>query len=183
MKRLFWLIVLSVAAAFLISPVTDYINRQAHPIKYSEFVTKYSQEYDVPKPFIYAVIKNESSFKPDATSSIGARGLMQITDVAYDWVNMRSGFDNSFDDMYDPETNIRYGTYMLKLLLEEFKTEENALCAYHAGWGVAQKWLKNEEYSPDKENITNIPYPDTKWYVQNVSKSRKIYEKLYFKGE
>lgn len=183
MKRFLWIIVLGIAAALLISPVTDYINRQSHPIKYSEFVSKYSREYDVPEPLIYAVIKTESSFKPDATSSIGARGLMQITDVAYDWVNMRSGFENSFDEMYDPETNVRYGVFMLKLLLEEFKTENNALCAYHAGWGVAQKWLKDTQYSPDSENITAIPYPDTKWYVENVSKSRKIYQKLYFEGE
>ncbi len=183
MKRLFWIVVLAICAVLLISPVTDFIRHQTHPIKYENLVAKYSKEYDVPQSLIYAVIKTESSFKIDAESSIGARGLMQLTDVAHDWVKMRAGFEEDFDDMYDPECNIKFGVYMLKLLLEEFETPNNALCAYHAGWGVAQKWLKNKEYSPDGQNIVNIPYPDTAWYVEHVLKSREIYEKLYFKGE
>ncbi len=184
MKRLFWIVVLSLCAVLLIAPTTDFIQRRTHPIKYEEYVAEYSKEYDVPAPLIYAVIKTESSFNPSAESEIGARGLMQMTDIAHDWVNMRANFDESFDKMYDAKTNIRYGTYMLKLLLEEFKTEKNALCAYHAGWGTAQKWLKDPDVSPDGENIENIPYPDTAWYVKNVLKSRETYNKLYFnKGE
>lgn len=184
MKRLFWIVVLAVCAVLLIAPTTDFIQHETHPIKYEEYVTKYSREFNVPKPLIYAIIKTESSFDPFAESEIGARGLMQITAIAHDWVNMRSEFDESFDDMYDAEANIKYGTFMLKLLLEQFKTESNALCAYHAGWGTAQKWLKNPDFSPDGENIKEIPYPDTAWYVKTVLKSRETYYKLYFsKGE
>ncbi len=183
MKKLFWILILAACAVLLIAPTTDFINRQTHPIKYEDSVVKYSEEFNVPKELIFAVIKTESSFKSDAESKIGARGLMQITDVAYDWVKMRSGFEETFDQMYSPESNIKFGTYMLKLLLEEFESESNALCAYHAGWGTAQKWLKNPDYSPDGQNITNIPYPDTAWYVENVLKSRETYNKLYFKGE
>ena len=68
---------------------------------------------------------------------------------------------------------------MLRMLLDEFGSEANALCAYHAGWGNAQKWLKDPECAPDGRNIENIPFGDTKRYVKKVLDTKKMYEKLY----
>jgi soluble lytic murein transglycosylase len=168
----------------IIIPVKNKLQFVFYPTKYSDFVNKYTDEFGVDKAFVYAVIKTESSFKPNAESNVGARGLMQLTQSAFDWVKFKSGFEGEFDDMFDPETNVKYGVYMLKLLLDEFKTESNALCAYHAGWGVTKEWLSSSVISPDLENIKNIPYSDTAWYVKTVLKARDVYNKMYFeKGE
>lgn len=170
--------------ALIIIPIKNKLQFQSYPLKYSSLVDKYTEEFGVDKAFVYAVIRTESSFKPDAESNVGARGLMQLTQSAFDWVQMKSGFEGEFDDMYDPETNVKYGVYMLKLLLDEFKTESNALCAYHAGWGVTKEWLSDREISPDLKNVENIPYSDTAWYVKTVLKARDVYNKMYFeKGE
>lgn len=85
----------------------------------------------------------------------------------------------SYDDLFDEKINIQYGTFLLKTLLDEFGSEANALCAYHAGWGNAKKWLQSGEYAPDGENIQNIPFGDTSRYVEKVIETQNTYEKLY----
>ena len=89
--------------------------RTTHPLQYSEYVEKYAQEYGLDKYVIYAVIKTESGFDPNAVSDTGARGLMQLMETTFDWVKFRlgEGDDITYEDMFDPETNIRYGSFFL----------------------------------------------------------------------
>lgn len=153
----------------------------AYPMEYQEYVSHYAKEYNVPPALIYAVIRSESSFDPEAVSDIGARGLMQITESTYEWAVYRMGTGDSFDydSLWEPEENIRYGVYILSLLLEEFGSPETALCAYHAGWGNVKSWLENSEYSADGINIHSIPFKDTGRYVPKVMETKAIYEQLY----
>ncbi len=157
----------------------EKVDNISYPVGYKEDVEKFTKQYDVPKPLVFAVIRCESGFRPEAVSSIGARGLMQLTEDTFDFVHARIGTDETYDDMFDPVTNIRYGTYLLSILINEFGTIDNALCAYHAGWGSAKKWLKNTEYAPDGENIVNIPFADTRQYVQKVLDTMERYSELY----
>lgn len=153
----------------------------AYPMEYREYVSKYAKEYDVPPALVYAVIRSESGFRPDAVSEIGARGLMQITESTYEWALYRMGAAEApdYDSLWEPEVNIRYGVYILSLLLEEFESPETALCAYHAGWGNVKSWLENTEYSADGVNIHSIPFEDTNRYVPKVMETKAMYEKLY----
>lgn len=156
--------------------------RVFYPIKYQQLILTEAKNNGLDPAFVFAVVKTESSFRPDAVSSVGARGLMQLTSDAFDWVRFRMGEDQSgltFEDMFDPEVNVRYGTYMLRLLLDEFGSERNALAAYHAGWGSVKRWLDDPRTSIDGREIDNIPYGDTSWYVDKVLKTRLVYEKHY----
>ena len=65
----------------------DYV----YPRKYADLVEKYSKEYGVDENLVFAVIKTESNFDPSAESEVGARGLMQLMEDAYDWVGYRMG--------------------------------------------------------------------------------------------
>lgn len=155
--------------------------KSAYPLKYSEIVLKEAKENSIDPSILYSIIRTESSFNDKAESVVGARGLMQLTSDTFDWVKskMNDNSDVSFDDMYDPEINIKYGAFLIAYLLNEFKTFDNSLCAYHAGRGALIKWLSNSELSKDGKNIFNIPYEDTKHYVKTVISSRKMYQKLY----
>ena len=155
--------------------------KQSYPLKYSEYVELYSEQNNIPIELTYAVIRSESSFRPDATSSIGAKGLMQITDETLDWIRFRMGEkeDVSYDILYDPKENIKYGTYLLRLLIDEFNSTDTALCAYHAGWGNVKEWLENTSYSSDGMTVENIPFKDTDSYVKKVIHTMNIYKKLY----
>ncbi len=153
---------------------------KAYPMEYSEYVEKYSKEYGVDKFLVYAVIKTESGFRADAVSNVGARGLMQITEVTFDWIKLRLGDSESeFYDMYNPETNIRYGCWFLGFLCEEFGNIETVAAAYHAGRGKVNEWLGNKNYSRDGVHLDTIPGRDTAHYVSKVTGAVDIYIRLY----
>lgn len=155
--------------------------RSAYPRTYQEYVQPYAAAYGVDEALVYAVMRTESSFNPGAESHIGARGLMQITEDTFEWAKSRMEIadDVRYEDLYTPEANIKYGIFLLKLLTEEFGSTENALCAYHAGWGNAKKWLAAPEYSSDGVQIDNIPFGNTERYVKKVGETVNIYKNLY----
>ncbi|MBP0963629.1 MAG: lytic transglycosylase domain-containing protein, partial [Oscillospiraceae bacterium] len=132
------------------------------PQKYTELIEFYAEENDLPPELVYAVVYCESEFDPNAVSSVGACGLMQLMEPTFDWVKDRleGEEDTQYEDLFDPETNLKYGCRLLGLLVQEYKTVPNALCAYHAGWGKAKEWLEDPQCTPDGKNIENIPYVD-----------------------
>lgn len=173
------LFLLAIGAFFCIGPIRDCVYRSLYPCKFSQLVEEACEKQGLSPSLVYAVIKNESSFRPEAVSSVGARGLMQLTEETFEWVRGRMGTEETFEDMFDPEVNIRYGTYLLSVLLSEFGSQQNALCAYHAGWGSVKKWLADPDYSPDGQQVETIPFADTDYYVDKVQKTAAIYQELY----
>ncbi len=153
----------------------------AYPLKYTELVETYCRDYQVDEALVYAVIKNESSFQPDAVSNVDARGLMQIQGPTLEWAVYREKKDAQVtaDDLFDPEVNIKYGVYLLSLFLDEFQTADVALCAYHAGWGNVKKWLQDPDYSSDGVSLREIPFGDTSAYVERVLETKEMYQELY----
>lgn len=180
-RKLFGILILVAVAAGGLTVVYRYMERQSYRIEYEEYVERYAERYDLPPSLLYAVIHTESRFSPDAVSSVGATGLMQIMPDTFDWIFYRKGEtrDITYESMKDPELNIEYGSFMLAVLLEDFKTVENALAAYHAGYGRVSQWLADSEYSEDGETLTNIPYADTQNYVNKVLRAQKQYQSLY----
>lgn len=180
-KAVLLTILLLVCGVLGVTKAIHFFYQKAYPLGYQELVLSASEEQGLDPAFVFAVIRTESSFRPQAQSSVGARGLMQITEETFQWIQYRmqdeSGTD--YDDLFDAQTNIRYGTFLLRTLLDEFGNETNALCAYHAGWGNAKKWIQEEAYAPDGQTITKIPFGDTSRYVAKVLDTKKIYEKLY----
>lgn len=159
----------------------EYENRLAlHPKKYSEFVEKYAAEYEIDPDIIYSVIKTESSFDSKAVSEVGARGLMQIMEETFDWIRFRLGDEDTvYDDMFDPEMNIRYGSYLVDYLLEKFGDKDTAIAAYHAGAGCVSGWLTEKENSADGKRLDNIPSSSTAHYVNKINKALGNYKELY----
>ncbi len=151
-----------------------YGAKRFYPMDYSEYVEKYCEEYGVSTELAYAVIKCESGFNPNAVSDVGAIGLMQLTPETFEWVQGKMQVETKATEaLYDPETNIRAGIYLLSINLADFKTTEYALSAYHAGRGVTEKWVT------DGVEPEDIPYSDTNTYIKRVISTEKIYGLLY----
>ena len=156
------------------------IKKYLYPYKYKEIVDKYSYEYNLDPFLVLAVIKTESNFNTDAESSKGAKGLMQIMDSTGEWIGSKVEIDKFNANMlYDPEINIEFGCWYLNNLLEEFGDLSLALAAYNGGSGNVTKWLSNPEYSSDGENLTYIPFKETKKYVDKVNTRYNVYKFLY----
>jgi soluble lytic murein transglycosylase len=154
---------------------------RTHTIEYEQFVQRYAAEYEVDEFLIYAIIKTESGFDPDAVSELGARGLMQIMPDTFEWIKWRwfNDEDLSFDDMYNPQVNIRFGVRLISYHLQYYNNVDNSLAAYHAGDGAVDAWLKDSRYSHDGKTLHTIPFDDTQHYVNKVNKAYEIYLNLY----
>lgn len=172
--------VLAASVALLFAGLLHYY-RSAYPMGYQEQVEAWAAENQLDPALVYAVIRTESSFDPEAMSSVGARGLMQLTPDTYEWVCYRLGEENPSDveDLYDPEENIRCGCANLRLLLELLGEEGTALAAYHAGLGNVSRWLESEKYSRNGSSLDSIPFSDTEIYVNKVLETRDLYRRLY----
>ena len=169
---------LAAGAALLFAGLLCYY-RGAYPLGYREEVESWAAENRLDPALVYAVIRTESGFDPEAVSAVGARGLMQLTPDTYEWVCYRLGEEAGEEGLTDPEENIRCGCANLRLLLGQFGEEKTALAAYHAGWGSVSRWLQSEKYSRDGSSLDSIPFPDTESYVSKVMATREIYRKLY----
>lgn len=142
------------------------------PLKYEEYIIKYSQEYNLDPNLVAGVIYTESHYNKDAVSRVGARGLMQIMPATGGSIAKRIG-DESYnpDKLFDPETNIRYGCWYLKYLMDNYNNEVNAVLAgYNGGGAVADRYLVTRE--------AGIPH-ETRGFIKTVNFAIDMYARLY----
>ena len=151
--------------------------RSSYPIAYEEQVNTYAERFSLPPSLIFGVIHTESRFNPEAQSRVGAKGLMQLMDVTFEWTLSKLGEEEG--DVFDPDTNIRCGTKLLSYLCDEFEVTETALAAYNAGIGNVRNWLKDTRYSSDGKTLHTIPFSETAAYVKRVMTAQQRYQTLY----
>lgn len=163
----------------LLPALFENVDKRVYPLKYEEEISAASEEFSVPEEIICAVIYTESSFNKDATSSAGARGLMQIVPDTFDDIQKALGTSYTYDDLYDPGINIRAGTYYLSYLYGLLGDWELVHAAYNAGIGRVWGWLENEEYAKDGK-LVKIPYSETENYVKKIENAKIKYRELYF---
>lgn len=152
-----------------------------YPLGYLDLIDKYSNEFNVDPYLVAAIINVESRYDKEAISPKEARGLMQISPTTGEWASKELSIEDfSLEKLFEPETNIRIGTWYLKVLSEEFGNNlQLILAAYNGGSGNVSKWLENEEYSRDGLVLTKIPFKETEEYIKKVEKNIKIYRIVY----
>lgn len=176
------LLVLALAGTLLFSTFRDKIERWEYPQRFTEYVEYYAGKYGIDPMILYAFIRTESNFDPNADSDAGARGLMQITEVTFDWIKMKIAPKESltFDDLYDPETNIRFGSYFVSYCLDRYSGHlATAAAAYHSGVGTVDGLLGQEAYSTDSVTLDHYPYPQMRLYVKKITESYQHYSEIY----
>ena len=174
-------LLLLAAAGLLLRVGYRHYMRTMYPMAYTELVEACAAEYGFDPSLVYALIRTESDFNPDACSSADARGLMQMTDETFEWAQRRAGRTDllSADQLYDPEISIRYGVYALSLMREKYTHIPTLLAAYNAGMGQVGQWLKESRYSDDGATLKEIPYKETRDYIDKVLDAQEMYRELY----
>ena len=137
--------------------------------KYKKLALSYAKDYGVSGELVLAIIKTESGYNKNALSNKGAVGLMQVLPSTADYIAKKLDYIEDFD-LYSPDINVKFGTYYLAYLLDKFKSEDVAICAYNAGEGTVLKWGLTEDFSVEK-----IKYLETLKYYKKV----KFYKNLY----
>ena len=174
----FGLILMVVAGgiAFAISRIdfSDTVKEFTLPLRHDDIIRQQAERFDLDAALIAAIINQESGFV-DQTSSAGARGLMQITPDTAETIETLSGGETFvFEDLANPDLNIRYGTFYLDHLLERFEGNEvAALAAYNGGPENAEEWGGTELEFDD------IAFAETREYVESVLEARQQYRDNY----
>jgi soluble lytic murein transglycosylase len=144
------------------------------PLRHEDIIRQQARDKGVEPDLIAAVIYAESRFR-DQTSHAGARGLMQVTPNTANYVEKRSGGQTfELDDLADPDINIRYGTFYLRGLLDQYRNNEvAAIAAYNAGPGMVDEWGGSEL------RLEDIEFEETRDYVDEVLEKRGEYREHY----
>jgi len=155
-------------AYFVLPPI---LGDAIYPLEYRDLIKKYSLANNLDPNFLAAVIRHESNFHPQATSPVGARGLLQIMPVTGLSIARNLGEAGSYNanKLYDPETSVRYGAWYLAFNLNKYRGNiDLTLIAYNAGYAAADAYAR---YRP--ELASNFQY------AQIVRKNKAIYDQLY----
>jgi len=156
-----------------------------YKLEYRSLIDDYASEQGVDPALVAAIIYNESRFDPNAVSRLGARGLMQTMEETGGGIAGKLKEEESYtsDSLFNPETNIRFGTWYLGFLSKTFGGDPVKIAAgYHAGQNAVGNRLKDPEYSSDGFLLDRIPddYASTDQDVQRVTKSYENYNKQYY---
>lgn len=145
-----------------------------YPRRFTEEVTAASESCGLDPDLVYAIIRTESSFKPDAVSSAGAKGLMQLMTASAEWICWRYGEEYDESRIFEPEYNITLGCRLLRYLIDYYDGNiEFAVAAYNAGHGRVDSWLADPERY--KDGKLDIPPGETHNYVIKVLDSYEKY--------
>ena len=182
LRRLAVLLVLAVCAALLLPSLWKRAERMLYPRKYEALVERWADTYDLDPLLVDAFIRTESGFDPQATSTVDARGLMQMTEETFIWLHSKIAPDEGllFANLYDPETSIRFGCYYLHLCMERYNGDvATAAAAYHSGWGTVDALLQMEEHSADGKTLQGFPYNQMNHYVKKITSCYARYQRIY----
>ncbi len=149
------------------------------PMKFVEQVKKNASQQKLDPAIVYGIIRRESAFNDKAVSRAGARGLMQIMpntgkqiarELKEKWKSKAS--------LFNPELNVKYGTFYYKKLLNQFNGHYAlAAAAYNAGPHRVLRWLPKEKSIATDVWVETIPFKETRAYVAAVLSYAMIYQK------
>ncbi|WP_425539882.1 lytic transglycosylase domain-containing protein [Microaceticoccus formicicus] len=182
LKNLFLLIIIIALLSVGMSLALITMKTVDTKVKYIDIIDKYSKQYNSDPLMIAAIIKVESDFDTNAVSPMNAKGLMQIVPDTGKWISERLEEEYHDDKLHDPDYNIHLGAYYYEYLYEHFGDVEIALAAYNGGMGNVEEWLKDPNISYHGDKLDNIPFGETKNYVEKVMNTYKTY-KLFYENE
>jgi soluble lytic murein transglycosylase len=153
--------------------------RLAYPIAYPDATLVHAATFGIEPALVWAVMRQESAFSPVAVSSSNAQGLMQVIPSTWDWLAELQREPPG--DPFDPDTNVRYGTYYLRWLLNYFGGDlELAVASYNRGQGYIRRLFEGDLVASDKDDLyRHIDALETREYLQRVTLHLETYRALY----
>lgn len=175
------LIVMSVIVVGVIGLTSEVFWKTLYPLSYRDEVWQQATDLNIDPHLVMAIMRTESRFLPRAVSKSGALGLMQIMpQTAQEIASMKDLNYQSEEDLYEPLTNITVGLHYLDYLLKTFHGDlVLGLASYNGGIGNVERWISTGVWSGRIEDISHIPFKETRNYVSKVLNTYEIYCRLY----
>ncbi|HIK54243.1 MAG TPA: transglycosylase SLT domain-containing protein [Synechococcales cyanobacterium M55_K2018_004] len=149
-----------------------------YPFPYLELINSWSSQRQLNPLLVTALIRQESRFEAKIESSAGAKGLMQVMPSTADWIASKISLQDF--DLEKPEDNVKLGTWYLDYTHQEYDNNSLfAVASYNAGPGAVADWIQRFGYSDPDWFVEQIPFPETKGYVESVFENYWNYLRLY----
>jgi len=176
LRGLVWMAIIIAVVVVVIGP-TELRYRLLTPVE-TALAVDVAVEIGVDAALVLALIEAESGSDPEAISSAGAVGLMQLMPRTAKEVARKHDLSESFE-LKDPETNLRLGCLLLRDLLARYGGDTvSALAAYNAGPRDVNSWR-----SGDRLTVEEIPYPATRAYVEEILDLKQTFAGMLMEGE
>jgi soluble lytic murein transglycosylase len=159
----------------------DHTVRQlALPLSNEQVIREQAAAKHLDPALIAAVIYAETKFDP-RTSPAGAEGLMQIEPATAEFLaKLSGGYKFTTSDLGTPAINVAYGSYYLRYLLDHYSGDEMlAVAAYNAGLANVDRWVARARSEGKSLTVGEIPFGQTRAYVQRVLQAQREYRALY----
>jgi len=165
----------ALVAVLVAPPFQKAIRELTLPLAHADIIRQQAAEKHLDPALIAAVIYAETKFDP-RTSPAGALGLMQIEPQTAEFLARRSGATTfTVADLGTPQVNIAYGSYYLRYLIDHYNGNVMlAVAGYNAGETNVDRWAAGGALSIDQ-----IPFPETRAYVQKVLQAQSDYRHTY----
>jgi soluble lytic murein transglycosylase len=183
-RRTLGTIIALATVALLVSIVVSALNTAVRntslPLSHASIIREQASAKHLDPALIAAVIYAESKFEP-RPSSAGAEGLMQILPAtAYYLAHLSGGSKFTASDLATPRINLAYGSYYLRYLLNHYEGDEMlAVAAYNGGLANVDKWVAKAKEGGGSLTVAQIPFPETREYVQRVMSAQQAYRETY----
>ena len=150
------------------------------PLTNAAVIREQAAEKHLDPALIAAVIYAETKFEP-RTSATGALGLMQIEPATAEYIaHLSGGIRFTTGDLATPQVNVAYGSWYLRYLLAHYEGDEMlAIAAYNAGLANVDAWVAKARAEGGELTVSGIPFPETKAYVERVSRAQREYRAAY----
>lgn len=179
-KRSFFILFVLILSMLLLSQM-GWFWKLLYPLKYEEAIIESARKYQLDPSLVAAIVFVESKYVPTASSYRGAMGLMQIMPDTGKWIAGQLGIKDFDKNMlFDPVTNVFFGCWYLANLQQEFNNDLIVvLAAYNAGRGNVKRWLESNTWDGCQESINQLPFPETRRYIQQVLAVYEKYRQIY----
>lgn len=155
-----------------------------YPTTHFDIIKSEAEKNNIDPYLILSIIKVESGFDQNALSNKNAKGLMQIVDSTAEEINNNINVAETIEDnIYNIDINIALGCKYFSNLINKYNGNYYlAICAYNAGMGNVDKWIEQGLISSkldEYKNVKDIPFTQTRNYLDKVVSSYKMYKVLY----
>ena len=172
--------VVVVGLGILLPTLDKAVTEVTLPLRHEDVIRQQAADKNLDPSLIAGVIFAESRFR-DQTSPTGAKGLMQIQPATARFIADKSG-GTAFElrDLGTPHINIAYGSWYLRYLLDRYDGNEVlAVAAYNGGETNVNRWLAESGEQGREFRHEEIPFTETRQYVDRVLEARRDYRRTY----
>ena len=174
------ILLLGLLCGFLFQLLGHNSDLRKHPREYTEIIEKYAAEYGVPEQVVYATVLNLSRFRSNFVSDDGRIGLTQLDPDTFRALTVMTKETLDPGILYDPDTNIKYGTYMMSYLFTKYNRWKTVVAIMLTDEETVVEWMSREENTDDQGNLIRIPNKELAQRVKIIEEDIETYSKLYY---